>query len=167
MNDVSLRNLIPREVGTGFGFVQSKPPSSFAPFAVTTDEAYSSWRDGRLHLPVISTLNGETFGTPSAGEMHFSFFDLVRHACMRRPLSAGSIIGGGTVSNKDEHVGSSCIAEKRTIEQLQTGAATTRYLQPSDIVQIEVYLPDTQQSLFGQIHQEVIRIPQNHRHRVE
>jgi fumarylacetoacetate (FAA) hydrolase len=156
MNDVSLRELIPREVGTGFGFIHGKPPSSFAPFVVTPDELGSAWKDGRLHLPLESRLNGRTFGTPDAGEMHFSFFDLLEHAARTRPLSPGTIIGGGTVSNKDESVGSSCLAEKRMLEKINSGSITTPYLQHGDRVTIRMMKDGI--NLFGDIDQKVSQV---------
>jgi len=153
LNDVSLRNLIPREVGTGFGFIQSKPSSAFAPWAVTPDELGSAWRDTRLHLPLVTHLNGVQFGIPDAGEMHFSFAELIAHAAKTRRLSAGTIIGSGTVANKNAEVGSSCIAERRMLEIIETGEATTPFLQPGDRVQMEVHKDG--HSLFGQIDQMV------------
>jgi fumarylacetoacetate (FAA) hydrolase len=156
MNDVSLRELIPREVGTGFGFLQSKPPSSFAPFLLTPDELGSAWQQGRLCLPLETKLNGEVFGTPNAREMHFSFFDLIEHAARTRPLSAGTIVGSGTVSNEDPTVGSSCIVERRMLEAIATGTASTTYLQAGDEVEISVTHEGV--NLFGTIKQRVRRI---------
>lgn len=153
MNDISLRNLIPREVQTGFGFVQSKPPSSFAPFAITPDECGAHWRDGRLTLELESKLNGKLFGRPNAKEMHFSFGDLIAHAARTRPLSAGTIIGSGTVSNEDEGVGSSCIVERRMLEKIKSGEMKTPYMQPGDTIEMNVLLNGT--SLFGSIKQKV------------
>jgi fumarylacetoacetate (FAA) hydrolase len=153
MNDVSLRELIPREVGTGFGFLQSKPPSSFAPFLLTPDELGAAWQNGRLCLPVETRLNGEIFGSPTAQEMHFSFFDLIEHAARTRPLSAGTIVGSGTVSNENPYVGSSCIVERRMIEIISTGTATTRYLRDGDEVTISV--TDGSRDLFGTIRQRI------------
>ena len=153
LNDVSLRNLIPREVGTGFGFIQSKPASAFAPWAVTPDGLGDAWRDSRLHLPLVTDLNGEQFGNPDAGEMHFSFAELIAHAAKTRRLSAGTIIGSGTVANKNPEVGSSCIAERRMLEIIETGEAITPFLKPGDRVQMEVRKDG--HSLFGQIDQTV------------
>lgn len=158
LNDVSLRELIPREVGTGFGFLHGKPPSSFAPFAITPDELGDAWRDGRVHLPLETTRNGTLFGHPNAGEMHFSFFDLIEHACKTRPLSAGTILGSGTVSNRDETVGSSCLVEQRMLEKIHTGTITTTYLQDGDRVQIT--MKQGTRDLFGVIDQRVRQIPQ-------
>lgn len=154
LNDVSLRELIPREVATGFGFLQGKPPSSFAPFVVTPDELGSAWRDGRVHLPLETKLNGSVFGSPNAGEMHFSFHQLIEHAAATRPLSAGTIIGSGTVSNKDESVGSSCIVEQRMLEKIKTGAISSRYLQDGDHVEITMKLNG--RAIFGSINQRIV-----------
>ena len=120
-NDVSLRGLIPEELAAGFGFFQSKPSSAFAPFAVTPDELGSAWREGRLHLPLHVEYNGQFFGKANAGEMHFHFGQLIAHAARTRNLTAGTIIGSGTVSNEDPSAGSSCLAERRMIEQIQRG----------------------------------------------
>lgn len=155
-NDVSLRELIPREVATGFGFFHGKPPSAFSPFAVTPDELGETWREGRLHLPVTTTLNGTIFGQPNAGEMHFSFHQLIEHAATTRPLSAGTIIGSGTVSNKDESVGSSCLAEKRTLEKIASGGITTTFLKNGDRVTISVSHQGV--AIFGSIDQKVTQV---------
>jgi fumarylacetoacetate (FAA) hydrolase len=155
-NDVSLRELIPRELATGFGFFHGKPPSAFSPFAVTPDELGETWTDGRLHLPVTTTLNGAIFGNPNAGEMHFSFHQLIEYASTTRPLSAGTIIGSGTVSNKDASVGSSCLAEKRMLEKIASGAITTKFLKDGDHVTIAVN--DQGVSIFGTIDQKVTQV---------
>ena len=152
-NDISLRELIPRELATGFGFFHGKPPSAFSPFAMTPDELGSDWRDGRLHLPVTTKLNGEIFGTPNAGEMHFSFHNLIEYAATTRPLSAGTIIGSGTVSNKDDSVGSSCLVERRMLEKIASGSITTPYLKNGDKVSISVTRDGI--NLFGTIEQRV------------
>lgn len=153
LNDISLRGIVPREVGTGFGFVQSKPPSAFAPFAVTPDELGPSWKDGRLHLPVRTTLNGKFIGTPDAGQMHFSFHKLIEHAAATRPLSAGTIIGSGTVSNEDPKAGSGCLAELRMLEKIATGAISTPWLKEGDTVSISVSHDGV--DVFGTINQTV------------
>lgn len=155
-NDISLRELIPRELATGFGFFHGKPPSAFSPFAVTPDELGSDWREGRLHLPVTTKLNGEIFGTPNAGEMHFSFHDLIQYAATTRPLSAGTIIGSGTVSNKDESVGSSCLVERRMLEKIRSGSITTPYLKHGDTVSISVTRNGV--DIFGAIEQTVRQV---------
>lgn len=153
MNDVSLRNLIPRELKAGFGFFHGKPATAFAPFAVTPDEVGPAWRGGRLRLPLLTRLNGEIFGRPDAGAMHFSFFDLIEHAAKTRRLSAGTILGGGTVSNDDPAVGSSCLAEKRMIETIRDGKPSTPFLKEGDLVEIEM-LQDGR-SVFGPLRQKV------------
>lgn len=155
MNDVSLRGLIPRELATGFGFFHGKPASSFAPFAVTPDALGSAWKDGRLHLELMSWLNGAQYGHPNAGEMHFSFEQLIEHAAKTRHLSAGTIIGSGTVSNKDESVGSSCLAEKRMLEQIHTGNIKTPFMNVGDTIEMEVFQDG--RSIFGRIAQQVVR----------
>ncbi|HLW73926.1 MAG TPA: fumarylacetoacetate hydrolase family protein, partial [Gammaproteobacteria bacterium] len=124
LNDVSLRNLIPDELAKGFGFLQSKPRSALSPVAVTPDELGAAWKDGKLHLPLITHLNGAKFGEPEAGvDMQFSFPQLIAHAAKTRPLAAGSIVGSGTVANQDESKGSSCLAEKRVLEVIKSGKA--------------------------------------------
>jgi len=154
MNDVSLRNLIPRELATGFGFFHSKPASSFAPYALTPDELGSHWQNGRVLLPVISTLNGQQFGAPCASEMYFSFGQLIAHASRTRALSAGTIIGSGTISNADSSRGQSCIAERRMLETIAQGAPSTPFMKAGDSIRIEVLMADW--SPFGAIDQRVI-----------
>lgn len=155
VNDVSLRTLALKELTKGFGFYQAKPASSFSPIALTPDELGDAWDGERLHLPLRSYLNGQAFGYPNAGEgMHFSFADLIAHAAKTRTLAAGTIIGSGTVSNKDKSVGSSCIIEKRTLETLEDGAPKTPYLQYFDTVRIEM-LNQEGENLFGTIEQTV------------
>jgi len=155
INDVSLRGLIPQELSQGFGFFVSKPQKALAPFAVTPDELGTHWKDDRLYLNLDVTLNGQFFGCANAGEMHFSFADLIAHVAQTRPLAAGSLIGSGTVSNDNPKVGSSCIVERRTIEQIQTGKASFPYLKPGDTVTIEMRCPETGVSIFGKIEQTV------------
>ena len=155
-NDVSLRSLIPAELAKGFGFLTSKPSSAFSPCVVTPDELGTHWREGRLHLPLITHLNGEQFGDPDAGpEMHFSFYEIIAHICKTRSLAAGTIVGSGTISNKDRSRGSSCLAEKRMIEKIDTGEFTTPFLQYGDQVKIEMFTPEGE-SIFGYIEQKVI-----------
>ena len=157
LNDISLRNLIPAELAKGFGFVQSKATSSFAPVAVTPDELGPAWRDGKLHRPLLSFRNGEPFGRPDAGtDMVFDFPALIAHAAKTRRLGAGTIIGSGTVANRDPAVGASCIAERRTRELLADGKATTPFLRFGERVRIEM-LDDAGTSLFGAIDQPVVR----------
>lgn len=153
MNDVSLRHLIPRELAAGFGFFHGKPASSFAPFAVTPEEAGEAWREGRLHLELRTSLNGRPFGHPNAGEMFFSFHDLIAHAAKTRVLSAGTILGSGTVSNADESVGAGCLAERRMIEKIKTGAMKTPFLKATDHIEMEMI--HNGRSLFGKISQKV------------
>jgi fumarylacetoacetate (FAA) hydrolase len=139
VNDVSLRNLIPAELGKGFGFLQGKPRSALSPVMVTPDELGDAWRDGKLHLPLLTWLNGERFGAPEAGEdMQFSFHELIAHAAKTRPLAAGTIIGSGTVANQDESRGASCMAEKRMLEIIRDGQATTPFLSFGATVRIEM-----------------------------
>ncbi len=154
INDVSLRGLIPEELAQGFGFFQSKPSSAFAPFAVTLDELGGAWREGRVHLPLKVQFNGGFFGNADAGHMHFHFGQLIAHAARTRNLRAGTIIGSGTVSNEDETRGSSCLAEKRMLEQINTGVIVTPFMKVGDRVRIEMHGPEGV-SLFGAIDQTV------------
>lgn len=157
VNDVSLRGLIPAELAQGFGFFQSKPSSAFAPFAVTLDELGAAWKEGRVHLPLLVEYNGQFFGDADAGAMHFHFGQLIAHAARTRNLSAGTIIGSGTVSNEDPKRGSSCLAEKRMIEQINTGSIQTPFMKVGDRVRIE--MKDLEgRSLFGAIDQTVIKV---------
>jgi fumarylacetoacetate (FAA) hydrolase len=155
VNDASLRNLIPVELAKNFGFFQSKPATAFSPVAVTPDELDEAWKDGKAHLPLRVALNGKEFGAPNAGEdMTFSFPQLIAHAAKTRFLGAGSIIGSGTVSNKDHSRGSCCIAERRTLEQLESGPPKTPFMKFGDRVKIEM-LDWNGKSIFGAIDQEV------------
>ncbi len=158
VNDVSLRGLIPEELAGGFGFFQSKPSSAFAPFALTLDEVGSAWRDGRLHLPLHVEYNCERFGDANASEMHFHFGQLIAHAARTRNLGAGTIIGSGTVSNEDPTKGSSCLAEKRMIETIETGAASTPFMKIGDQIKIEMR-DERGHNLFGTINQKVVPAP--------
>lgn len=162
VNDVSLRNLIPNELAKGFGFFQSKPASSFSPIAVTPDELNPHWDGQRLHLPLYSYLNGELFGQPNAGiDMTFSFPELIEHAAKTRRLSAGTIIGSGTVSNLDRSKGSSCIVEKRMLETIAKGKASTPFMKFGDTILIEMR-NEHGQSIFGAIEQEIQHAPKPH-----
>lgn len=155
VNDVSLRNLIPGELAKGFGFFQSKPSSAFSPVAVTPDELGDSWDGKKLHLPLVTHLNGELFGEPNCGvDMTFDFPTIVAHAAKTRPLGAGAIIGSGTISNVDRSSGSSCLAEKRMLEIIETGKPQTPFMQFGDNVKIEMFNKEGQ-SIFGAIDQEV------------
>ncbi len=166
VNDVSLRNLIPAELAKGFGFFQAKPSSAFSPVAVTPDELGEHWKGGKLHLALLSTLNRQLFGKPNAGQdMTFDFGQLVAHAAKTRPLTAGSIIGSGTVSNKGSDgspgktvaaggEGYACIAELRTIETINTGKPVTPFMKFGDTIRIE--MKDVRgHSIFGAIEQTV------------
>ncbi|MGE6791196.1 fumarylacetoacetate hydrolase family protein [Pseudomonas guineae] len=155
VNDVSLRNLIPGELAKGFGFYQSKPSSSFSPVAITPDELGDTWRDGKVHRPLVSHINDVLFGQPDAGvDMTFNFPTLVAHAAKTRPLGSGTIIGSGTVSNYDRSAGSSCLAEKRMLEIIESGEAKTPFLKFGDRVRIEMF-DAAGHSLFGAIDQTV------------
>ncbi len=155
-NDVSLRHLIPAELAKGFGFVQSKPATAFSPVAATPDELLHAWRGGRVHLNLESTWNGKRVGLCSAGdEMTFHFGQLIAHLCKTRNVRAGSIIGSGTVSNKDWSRGYSCIAEKRAIETIESGAPKTEFMQFGDTIRIDMKGLDGM-SVFGAIEQKVV-----------
>ena len=157
-NDVSLRNLIPAELAKGFGFLQSKPATAFSPVAVTPDELGEAWRDGKVHLPLRSTWNGRLVGRPDAGtDMVFNFARLIAHLCTTRNVRAGSIVGSGTVSNKDASKGYSCIAEQRCLETIETGEAVTAYMRFGDTIRIEM-LDGAGKSVFGAIEQTVKRL---------
>ena len=157
VNDVSLRNLIPSELAKNFGFFQSKPASAFSPVAVTPDELGEAWSGGKAHLPLTVDYNGTRFGSPNAGEdMTFSFPQLIAHAAKTRVLGAGTIVGSGTVANKDHSRGSCCIAERRTLEQLEHGAPRTPFMKFGDHVRIEM-LDSEGRSIFGAIDQNVVR----------
>lgn len=156
VNDVSLRNLIPAELAKGFGFFQSKPASSFSPVAVTPDELGDAWKDGKVHLPLRSTWNKVLVGQPNAGvDMVFSFPQLITHLCKTRNARAGTIIGSGTVSNKDASKGFSCIAEKRALEMIADGAPNTSFMKFGDSIKIEM-LDKNGKSIFGAIDQSVV-----------
>jgi fumarylacetoacetate (FAA) hydrolase len=165
VNDVSLRNLIPAELAKGFGFLQSKPASGFSPVAVTPDELGGAWRDGKLHLPLVSHVNGRLFGHPNAGiDMTFDFPTLIAHVARTRELEAGSIVGSGTVSNKEDGgpgrpaaaggIGYSCIAEQRCVETILAAKPSTPFLRFGDRVRIEVHDANGR-SVFGAIEQTV------------
>ena len=155
VNDVSLRNLIPGELAKGFGFFQSKPATAFSPVAVTPDELGEAWDGGRVHLPLQIKYNNQEFGAPNAGEdMTFDFPQLISHAARTRFLCAGSIIGSGTVSNKDPGRGSACLAERRMLEIIESGEARTQFMRFGDRVRIEM-LDLSGRSIFGAIDQVV------------
>jgi fumarylacetoacetate (FAA) hydrolase len=168
VNDVTLRNVTPSELAKGFGFFQSKPASAFTPVAVTPDELGSAWDGTKVHLPLLSYINGQPFGRPLCSEdMTFDFRALIMHACKTRALSAGTILGAGTVSNRDKDggagkpiseggLGYSCLAEQRTVETIRNGKPSTPYLRFGDRVRIE--MRDAQgNSIFDAIDQEVVQ----------
>lgn len=156
VNDVSLRALIPGELAKGFGFFQGKPASAFSPVAVTPRELGDLWDGGKLCRPLVSTLNGTPFGHPDAGvDMNFEFPALIAHAARTRALAAGTIVGSGTVSNRDRRVGSSCLAEVRMIETIEEGAPKTPFMRFGDRIRIEMFDRDGA-SIFGAIDQQVV-----------
>ena len=165
VNDVSLRNLIPHELAKGFGFFQSKPASSFSPVAVTPDELGDAWQDSKVHLPLTVTLNDKLFGNPNAGtDMTFSFARLLSHVCKTRSMAAGSIIGSGTVSNKQDNlygssvenggVGYCCLAELRMYETIETGSPKTPFMQHGDVVTVQMNDKEGN-NIFGTIRNRV------------
>lgn len=157
VNDVSLRNLIPNELAKGFGFFHGKPSSAFSPVAVTPDEFGAAWTGAKVHLPLVVHLNGTPFGRPNAGaDMNFDFGQLVAHAAKTRPLGAGTVIGAGTVSNKDRAVGSCCLAEVRVLEQLDGGKPRTPFMRFGDRVRIEM-LDAEGRSICGAIDQKIVK----------
>jgi fumarylacetoacetate (FAA) hydrolase len=156
LNDWSLRALGPREMKSGFGFLQAKPSTSFAPVAVTPDELGEAWRDGRVHLDLEVEWNGQHFGRPNGREMNFGFGQLVAHAARTRRLSAGTIVGSGTVSNAARDAGSACIAERRVIEILEHGEPRTGFMRFGDRVRMGARDADGNFP-FGQIEQVVTK----------
>jgi fumarylacetoacetate (FAA) hydrolase len=157
INDVSLRNLIPAELDKGFGFLVGKPRSALSPVVVTPDELGTDWRDGKVHRPLRTFLNGELFGEPDCGiDMQFSFHELIAHAARTRPLGAGTLVGSGTIANRDESRGSSCIAERRILEKMRDGAPRTPFMRFGDSVRIEMLDADGR-TIFGAIDQRVER----------
>ncbi|MGS1076572.1 fumarylacetoacetate hydrolase family protein [Pseudoxanthomonas beigongshangi] len=155
VNDVSLRNLIPPELAKGFGFLQSKPRSALSPVFVTPDELGDVWRGSKVHLPLLTHINGEWFGAPEAGvDMQFDFAQLVAHAAKTRPLSAGTLVGSGTIANEDTSKGASCFAERRTVETLRDGKPSTPFMKFGDVVRIEMLNSDGD-SIFGAIEQRI------------
>ncbi|MGG5601139.1 fumarylacetoacetate hydrolase family protein [Myroides sp. C8-3] len=155
LNDVSLRNLIPAELGKQFGFYQSKPWTAFAPVVVTPDELGGDWKEGKLHLPLHSTLNGALVGSPNAGvDMTFNFGQLIAHAAKTRSLMAGTVIGSGTVANQGSPTGSSCLAEVRCLETIKDGKPSTPFMQFGDRIEIEM-MDKEGKTIFGRINQVV------------
>ena len=157
VNDVSLRNLIPAELAKGFGFLQSKPRSALSPVFVTPDELGDAWRDCKVHLPMRTWINAKWFGEADCGvDMQFSFADLVAHVAKTRPLSAGTLVGSGTIANQDTGKGASCLAEQRTVETLRDGKPSTPFLKFGDTLRIEI-TDATGHSIFGAIEQTVVQ----------
>ena len=156
INDVSLRNLIPGELAKGFGFLQSKPRSALSPVLVTPDELGEQWQGSKLSLPLHSTLNGGFFGEPEAGvDMQFNFAHLVAHAAKTRPLTAGTIVGSGTIANEDTAKGASCLAEIRMLEIIADGKPSTSFMKFGDTIRIEMFNPQGD-SIFGAIEQKIV-----------
>lgn len=156
VNDISLRNLMPSELAKQFGFFQSKPPTAFAPVMVTPDELGDAWDGRKLSLPLLCSVNGERLGQPNAGvDLNFDFPALIAHAAKTRPLGAGTIVGSGTVSNRDEAAGSACLQERRMIEKINTGEFRTPHLKAGDRVHIDM-LDAGGHTIFGAIDQRVI-----------
>ncbi len=156
INDVSLRGLIPEELAQGFGFFQSKPNKALSPVALTIDELGEAWQNGRVHLPLDVRYNGQFFGKANAKEMHFHFGQLIAHAAKTRDLAAGSLIGSGTVANEDPTAGSSCLAEKRMLEQIELGSPQTPFMRENETIEIEMKNKNGE-SLFGRIFQKVVK----------
>jgi fumarylacetoacetate (FAA) hydrolase len=155
VNDVSLRGLIPGELAKGFGFLQSKPRSALSPVLVTPDELGAVWQDAKLHLPMRTWINGQWFGEADCGvDMQFSFAHLVAHVAKTRPLTAGTLVGSGTIANQDTGKGASCLAEQRTVEKLRDGEPSTPFLKYGDTVRIEITDADGA-SIFGAIEQTI------------
>ena len=162
VNDVSLRNLIPNELGKSFGFYQSKPSTAFSPVAVTPEALGAAWDGSKMTGPVLTHVNGGKLGDPDAGDdMHFDFAELIAHAAKTRKLCAGTIIGSGTISNHDRSRGSCCLAEVRTIETIEKGAPETPFLRFGDTVRIEM-LDSGGKSIFGAIDQKIVRYDPPH-----
>jgi fumarylacetoacetate (FAA) hydrolase len=157
INDWSLRALGPHEMKTGFGFLQAKPSTAFAPLAVTPDELGVAWRDGRVQMQLKVQWNGERFGEPHGGEMNFHFGELIAHAARTRRLTAGSIVGSGTVSNVSRAAGSACIAERRVIEKIDQGEIRTAFMKVGDRVRMQAHFEDGRPGPFGVIDQCVLQ----------
>ena len=158
-NDISLRIIMKPELVKGFGFYQSKPASSFSPVCVTPEMLGDAWDGAKINLPLKTTYNGKQFGNVPAGkDLNFDFAELIAHAAKTRNLRAGTIIGSGTVSNTNHgEVGSSCLAEKRMIETIETGEPKTRFMEPGDTIRMEM-LDETGASVFGAIDQKVVAV---------
>lgn len=157
INDWSLRALGPREMKTGFGFLQAKPSTAFAPVAVTPDELGEAWRDGRVQMALHVQWNGERFGAPHGGEMNFHFGQLIAHAARTRRLTAGTIVGSGTVSNVSRAAGSACIAERRVIEKIDQGEIRTGFMKFGDRVRMQAKFDDGRDGPFGVVDQRIVK----------
>ena len=158
INDVSLRGLIPAELAKGFGFLQSKPRSALSPVFVTPDELGDAWQDEKLHLPMRTWLNDQWFGEAECGvDMQFNFAQLVAHAAKTRPLTAGSIVGSGTIANEDTSKGASCLAEQRTVEALRDGKPVTPFMKFGDTLRIDI-TDSRGASIFGAIEQAIVAL---------
>lgn len=157
INDVSCRAFVKREITVGFGWMHAKPSTAFSPVAVTPDELGEAWKDGKVHLPLNVTWNGRLFGRPNGGEMSFSFPELIEHAAHTRKLAAGTLFGSGTVSNASyREVGSACIAERRSIENIEEGGARTPFMKFGDTIRMEMF-DAAGKSIFGAIDQTVVQ----------
>lgn len=157
VNDVSLRGLIPNELAKGFGFFHGKPSTAFSPVAVTPEELGSNWSDAKVHLPLLSILNGQQVGCPDCGaDMQFDFGQLIAHAARTRRLGAGTIVGSGTISNYDRSKGYSCLAEIRMIETIEQGGPKTPFMNFGDTIKVEMLDP-AGRSIFGAIDQTVVK----------
>ena len=157
VNDVSLRGLIPGELAKGFGFLQSKPRSALSPVFVTPDELGDAWIDEKLHLPMRTWINDKWFGEAECGvDMQFDFSQLVAHVAKTRPLTAGTLVGSGTIANEDTDKGASCLAEQHTVETLRDGKASTPFLSFGDTVKIDI-TDAAGKSIFGSIEQTITR----------
>ena len=157
INDWSLRAMGPHEMQTGFGFLQAKPSTAFAPVAVTPDELGDAWREGRVQMRLQVQWNGERFGEPHGGEMNFHFGQLIAHAARSRRLTAGCIVGSGTVSNQARSAGSACIAERRVIEKIDLGDIRTGFMKFGDRVRMQAQFDDGRAGPFGLINQRVVQ----------
>lgn len=157
INDWSLRTFGPREMKAGFGFLQAKPSTAFAPVAVTPDELGAAWNNGRVHMRLHVQWNGERFGEPHGGEMNFDFGQLIAHAARTRKLTAGTIVGSGTVSNVSRTAGSACIAERRVIEKIDQGEIRTAFMKFNDRVRMRALFDDGRAGPFGVIEQRVVQ----------
>ncbi|USX12375.1 fumarylacetoacetate hydrolase family protein [Oxalobacteraceae bacterium OTU3CAMAD1] len=156
LNDMSMRAHLFRELGMGFGFILAKPATVFGPVAVTPDELGAAWQGGRVHLEMRVERNGEWFGNPNGGEMDFHFGEIIAHIAYNRKLGAGTVIGSGTVSNRDyRRVGSACLAEQRAVDTIDGQAAPTPFLQYGETIRMEV-LGEDGRSVFGAIDHRVV-----------